>query len=100
LANAGPEQLKNFPDQGAKVKGKGKEKDMSISTTVSKLMPDLSSRPFQLKIKRRMHASPHAVFEAWTTESFERWFAAPGTVMMKPQIDAPYFFEARHNGER
>jgi len=73
---------------------------MSISTAVSTVMPDLSSRPFQLTIKRFMHASPHAVFEAWTTERLDRWFAAPGTVMMKPQIEAPYFFEARHNGER
>jgi uncharacterized protein YndB with AHSA1/START domain len=73
---------------------------MSISTAISKVMPDLASRPFQLKMKRLMLASAHAIYEAWTTERFEGWFAAPGTVMMKPEIDAPYFFEARHNGER
>ena len=39
-----------------------------------------------------LNAAP--VFEAWTTEKFDRWFAAPGTVMMQPRIDVPYFFEA------
>jgi uncharacterized protein YndB with AHSA1/START domain len=94
---SGTAQREKPPDQGA---NQAKESDASTSAKVSKLMPDLSKRPFQLKIRRSMHASAHAVFEAWTTDEFDRWFAAPGTVIMKPQVDTAYFFEARHEGER
>jgi uncharacterized protein YndB with AHSA1/START domain len=94
---AGTAQPEKPPGQDAKQR---KEDNVSASKKVSKLMPDLSKRPFQLTIKRSMHASPRAVFEAWTTEKFDRWFAAPGTVIMKPQVDTAYFFEARHEGER
>jgi uncharacterized protein YndB with AHSA1/START domain len=46
-----------------------------------------------------MKSSPHAVFLAWT-EQFDRWFAAPGTVLMIPRVDAPFFFETHHDGKR
>lgn len=62
--------------------------------------PDLSSRPFALTVERDMAASPSALYRAWTTEQFDRWFAAPGTVLMTPEVNVPYFFESRFNGER
>jgi len=62
-------------------------------------VPDLTSRPFQLTVTREMAASPTTLFKAWT-EQIDRWFAAPGTVLMTPQIDAPFFFETRYAGER
>ena len=63
------------------------------------IQPDLSSRPFQLSVERTMTTSPSVLFQAWTVH-FDRWFAAPGTLLMKPVVDAPFFFEARFEGQR
>src|SRR5918999_1976160 len=61
--------------------------------------PDLSARPFQLRTERNMAGSPRALYQAWT-EQFDRWFAAPGTVLMRPEVNAPYFFETHFQGAR
>jgi uncharacterized protein YndB with AHSA1/START domain len=63
------------------------------------IYPDLSMRPFSLSVEHRMRAAPPALYEAWT-KGFERWFAAPGTALMEPEVNRPFFFETIYADER
>jgi uncharacterized protein YndB with AHSA1/START domain len=61
-------------------------------------VPDLSARPFDLTVERAFAASAAALYEAWT-QGFDRWFAAPGSVLMEPQVNAVFFFETEFKHE-
>lgn len=61
--------------------------------------PDLSGRPHAITVERDMTASPGAIFRAWT-ERFDTWFARPGVIRMRPQVDEPFYFEVEHEGAR
>ena len=67
--------------------------------TAEIVQPDLSSRPFRMTVERTVAASPQVIFKAWT-EQIDQWFAVPGTLLMKPEINTPFFFETRYDGER
>ncbi len=55
-------------------------------------VPDLTERPHRLTVERVMMTNTHALYLAWT-EGFDRWFAAPGSVVMTAEVNAPFFFE-------
>ncbi|WP_425415549.1 SRPBCC family protein [Paenibacillus borealis] len=61
--------------------------------------PDLTSRLFNLSVDRLMTASPEVLYKAWTKQ-FDRWFAAPGTLIMEGLVNTPFFFETRHEEQR
>jgi uncharacterized protein YndB with AHSA1/START domain len=61
--------------------------------------PDLSARPLHLTVERSMRATPAVLFRAWT-EQMDRWFAIPGTVLMRGEVNAVFFWEVQFAGQR
>jgi uncharacterized protein YndB with AHSA1/START domain len=54
--------------------------------------PDLSARSYKLAVERQMPLPAATLYKAWTVE-FDRWFAAPGSVLMTGRVNTPFFFE-------
>jgi uncharacterized protein YndB with AHSA1/START domain len=55
-------------------------------------IPDLSARPLGFTVERLMESTAEVLYQAWT-EKFDKWFAAPGTLIMKAEINSVFFFE-------
>jgi uncharacterized protein YndB with AHSA1/START domain len=53
-----------------------------------------------LTVSRDIPLQPADVYEAFTSRRFENWFAAPGTLQMRAEVSAPFFFERHYQGER
>ena len=62
-------------------------------------IPDLSTRPFNLMVERLMDTPLDVLSQAWTKQ-FDRWFAAPGTVLMEGEINIAFFFETEFEDKR
>lgn len=58
-------------------------------------LPELSARPFDLTVERTMESGPDVLYKAWT-EQFDQWFAAPGTLIMKAEVNEVFFFETKY----
>lgn len=46
-----------------------------------------------------MIATPEVVYHAFT-DQFDRWFAAPGTLLLKAEVNEAFFFETHFDGQR
>lgn len=62
-------------------------------------IPDLSSRPYNLNVERNMPFPAGVLYRAWT-EQFDLWFADPGSVIMKAEVNTVFFFETSYEGKR
>ena len=69
-----------------------------ISSAPTFCIPELSARPFSLTVERAMDGTPASLHSAWT-EQLDEWFAAPGSALMRAEVNAPFFLETVHKPE-
>ena len=70
-----------------------------MKKTIPICVPDLSLRSFSLSVDRTMLFPPNILYCAWT-EQFDVWFAEPGSVLMKGEVNSVFYFETAYEGKR
>ncbi|MBR0596983.1 SRPBCC family protein [Sinanaerobacter chloroacetimidivorans] len=70
-----------------------------MKATIPVCVPDLSLRPFSLSVERTMSFPTNVLYRAWT-EQFDLWFAEPGSVLMKGEVNTVFYFETAYEGNR
>ncbi|MFD3707380.1 SRPBCC domain-containing protein [Nocardia sp. NPDC058658] len=61
--------------------------------------PDLSTRPHELTVERVMTAQPSLLYAAWT-QGLDLWLAVPGSVLMRPAVNEPLYFDTGSDDKR
>jgi uncharacterized protein YndB with AHSA1/START domain len=62
-------------------------------------VPDITTRPYHLEVERELGLPPEKIYQAWT-EKIDVWFAAPGTALLRPAVNEPFFWEVDFEGNR
>jgi hypothetical protein len=71
--------------------------DDQISASTLRFEP--SDNTHEIVVEQNLSARPSDIYLAWT-QQFERWFAEPGTVVMRAVVGEPFRFETTHEGNR
>jgi uncharacterized protein YndB with AHSA1/START domain len=61
-------------------------------------VPDLSERPFACYREKVFKLTRTILYHAWT-DGLDTWFAAKGSMLMKVEVNAPFYFETSHTQE-
>jgi uncharacterized protein YndB with AHSA1/START domain len=62
------------------------------------IIPDLTSRQNKLIVEREMVYSPSVLYNAWTKQ-FDQWFAEPGSLLMKFEVNEVFYFHTKFEGQ-
>jgi uncharacterized protein YndB with AHSA1/START domain len=71
--------------------------DDQISASTLRFEP--SGNTHEIVVEQHLAARPSDVYDAWT-QQFDRWFAEPGTVVMRAVVGEPFRFETAYEGNR